>query len=578
MPRYKALCKLLGDEAVQKIRSSRVLLVGAGGIGCELLKELVLAGFGEIHVVDLDTIDLSNLNRQFLFSRQHVKKSKAQVAAAVAGKFNPDVHLITYVADIITDPEFTFKWFRSFNVVFNALDNAEARRHVNKMCVSTDVPLIDCGTAGFSGQVQVILPRKSECYDCRSHPAPKTFPVCTIRSTPSQPIHCVVWSKSFLFTLLFSPETDQSPNGANGTPNVPEEDKEELKKLNQESNELSDLKKRLREPDFVSTLINKVYVADVERLLLASSLWKSTGAPPPVPLKLNPDEIDVLDPSALDDHSIWTPEQALGVLKYTTQTLISRLDSGEAAIEFDKDDESTLDFVVAATLLRSSIFKIPQKSKFEIKQMAGNIIPAVATTNAVVSGLGVLEALKIAGGHKYETYMRDVNIFRDEKSAFIGDKLQAPDPSCPISSATHTTIRALPSTKLNDLIEQVLKKKLGYDEISLVAGKLIYDPDFEDQLTKSLQELNLADRTLTVIDEDDRRVNLEVYLDCSATSELEVEQVQIPLKHQVKRSRDDDVSDGGAHTGILPAKKQELESEHPNELVEIIDDGAIILE
>lgn len=58
---------------------AKVLMVGAGGIGCELLKNLVLTGFGEVHVVDLDTIDLSNLNRQFLFRHEHIKKSKAEV-------------------------------------------------------------------------------------------------------------------------------------------------------------------------------------------------------------------------------------------------------------------------------------------------------------------------------------------------------------------------------------------------------------------------------------------------------------------------------------------------------------------
>ena len=57
-------------------------MVGAGGIGCELLKNLVLTGYGEVHIVDLDTIDLSNLNRQFLFRHEHIKKSKALVGAA----------------------------------------------------------------------------------------------------------------------------------------------------------------------------------------------------------------------------------------------------------------------------------------------------------------------------------------------------------------------------------------------------------------------------------------------------------------------------------------------------------------
>ncbi len=61
------------------MNQSRVLMVGAGGIGCELLKNLVLTGFGEVHLVDLDTIDLSNLNRQFLFRQEHIKKSKALV-------------------------------------------------------------------------------------------------------------------------------------------------------------------------------------------------------------------------------------------------------------------------------------------------------------------------------------------------------------------------------------------------------------------------------------------------------------------------------------------------------------------
>jgi molybdopterin/thiamine biosynthesis adenylyltransferase len=60
---------------------ARILMVGAGGIGCELLKNLVLSGFGEIHIVDLDTIDLSNLNRQFLFRHEHIKKSKALVGS-----------------------------------------------------------------------------------------------------------------------------------------------------------------------------------------------------------------------------------------------------------------------------------------------------------------------------------------------------------------------------------------------------------------------------------------------------------------------------------------------------------------
>lgn len=184
-------------DTILRCLQSRVLMVGAGGIGCELLKNLVLLGFSEIHVVDLDTIDLSNLNRQFLFRHEHIKKSKALVAKETAQKFNPRVKIEAHHANI-KESHFNVEWFKGFNIVLNALDNMDARRHVNKMCLAADVPLVESGTTGFNGQVQVIKKGVTACYDCTPKDAPKSFPVCTIRSTPSQPIHCIVWGKSYL--------------------------------------------------------------------------------------------------------------------------------------------------------------------------------------------------------------------------------------------------------------------------------------------------------------------------------------------------------------------------------------------
>jgi ubiquitin-like 1-activating enzyme E1 B len=119
------------------------------------------------------------------------------VARQAAHAFNPGVKLEAHHANI-KDSQFNIAWFKGFTMVFNALDNLEARRHVNKMCLAADIPLIESGTTGFNGQVQVIKKGVTACYDCTPKETPKSFPVCTIRSTPSQPIHCIVWGKSYL--------------------------------------------------------------------------------------------------------------------------------------------------------------------------------------------------------------------------------------------------------------------------------------------------------------------------------------------------------------------------------------------
>lgn len=91
--------------------------------------------------------------------------------------------------------DFGLSFFKRFSVVLNALDNRAARNHVNRMCLAADVPLIESGTAGYEGQVELIKKGLSQCYECTPKAAQKTYPGCTIRNTPSEPIHCIVWAK-----------------------------------------------------------------------------------------------------------------------------------------------------------------------------------------------------------------------------------------------------------------------------------------------------------------------------------------------------------------------------------------------
>ncbi|GMP37830.1 hypothetical protein CsSME_00009337 [Camellia sinensis var. sinensis] len=143
---------MASQQQLSSIKGAKVLMVGAGGIGCELLKTLALSGFEDIHTIDMDTIEVSNLNRQFLFRKSHVGQSKAKVAREAVLRFRPHISITPYYANV-KDARFNVEFFKQFNVVLNGLDNLDARRHVNRLCLAADVPLIESGTTGFLGQV-----------------------------------------------------------------------------------------------------------------------------------------------------------------------------------------------------------------------------------------------------------------------------------------------------------------------------------------------------------------------------------------------------------------------------------------
>jgi ubiquitin-activating enzyme E1 C len=183
----------------------KILIIGAGGLGCDLLKNLALSGFKDIHIIDLDTIDLSNLNRQFLFREKDIGFSKAQTAANFINKRCPGVKVTAHHGNIEDKND---DFYRQFQIVIAGLDSIKARQWLNKkLCdlveytddeqtqinPSTCRPLIDGGTEGFKGQARVIWPRKNSCYECTMDlfPPQTTYPLCTIASTPRLPEHCI---------------------------------------------------------------------------------------------------------------------------------------------------------------------------------------------------------------------------------------------------------------------------------------------------------------------------------------------------------------------------------------------------
>jgi len=190
-----------GQIPISNLENVRVLVIGAGGLGCEILKNLALSGFKKIDVIDMDTIDVSNLNRQFLFREKDVGNAKATVAAEFVMKRVPSCKINAFVGKIQDKDE---DYYMQFNIVICGLDSIEARRWINATLVGmvdgenpdSLKPLIDGGTEGFKGQSRVIFPTMTSCIECQldMHAPRAAVPLCTLATIPRQPQHCIEWA------------------------------------------------------------------------------------------------------------------------------------------------------------------------------------------------------------------------------------------------------------------------------------------------------------------------------------------------------------------------------------------------
>nr|XP_027193630.1 SUMO-activating enzyme subunit 2-like [Dermatophagoides pteronyssinus] len=179
-----------------------VLVVGAGGLGCEILKNISTFSLKRIGIIDIDTIDITNLNRQFFYNADHIGSHKSKVAAHVLTNFLQNKVKINFYVSTIQD--FSEEAFKSFDIIVSALDNVKARSYLSKLCIKYDKPLVEGGSTGYNGQSYLIWNLcDTECYDCRKKPTRDNFPVCTIRGLPTLPVHCIAWAL-MLFNSIFN--------------------------------------------------------------------------------------------------------------------------------------------------------------------------------------------------------------------------------------------------------------------------------------------------------------------------------------------------------------------------------------
>uniref|UniRef100_A0A3Q3XCH3 E1 ubiquitin-activating enzyme n=1 Tax=Mola mola TaxID=94237 RepID=A0A3Q3XCH3_MOLML len=462
--RYDGQIAVFGSAFQEKLERQRYFLVGAGAIGCELLKNFALIGLGagdegHVTVTDMDFIEKSNLNRQFLFRTQDIRKPKSVIAAKAVLEMNPRMNITAHQNRVDPDSEgaYDYDFYMSLHGVAAALDNVPARVYLDGRCVQHQKPMLEGGTQGKS-------------YGRDTSHSNDAIPLCTLKNFPHRIEHTLQWARDH-----FEGEFKQTPENLNlflrdegfVERTLRRGDAEALEVLEEIWGNLVDITAEGKRPtswkDCVTWARCKwetVYNSDIRQLLhcfppdqmTTSGLHFWSGSKKcPHPLTFDPNSTTHMDyvvaaanlygqifgiSGTRDPVSIrqileevhvpsFTPKSSVKIhvtdlemeeekekdcddarLAELKEKLASLSLKGSAKqmypINFEKDEDSNfhMDYIVAASNLRAENYDIPAADRHQSKRIAGKIIPAIATTTAAVAGLMCLELYKLVQGHQ----------------------------------------------------------------------------------------------------------------------------------------------------------------------------------
>ena len=158
------LLKQIGLKGQQKLLQSKVLVIGAGGLGSPVLYYLAAAGIGTIGIADFDTVDLSNLQRQLLHTTDSIGSRKTDSAKMALSKLNPEINFITYDEKVTANN--ILNLIKPFDIVVDCTDSARTKFLINDACVLSKKPFVHGGILGFTGQLMTYVPNQGPCYRC----------------------------------------------------------------------------------------------------------------------------------------------------------------------------------------------------------------------------------------------------------------------------------------------------------------------------------------------------------------------------------------------------------------------------
>jgi len=431
------------------IQDKNVFIVGSGAIGCELLKNLVMLGVKNITITDPDSIEESNLSRQFLFNQTHLNKSKSESAKETIETFKDGLN-ITALQDKMcseTEDKFDSEFYGKQDIIFNALDNYQARLYMDQQAIKYQLPLFESGTQGSKGNTQPVIPHLTEHYGASNdNEVEESYPVCTVKSFPNKPEHTIHWAKE-KFDYLFN----EFPSHVTKYVENPEYlDSLLLGDKNQLIEEMNQLfKYDINTTEGVIKYFiekyHKYFYHNVNQLLHNfppnkvnedGSLFWSSGKRQPKPIinsqlldyvmtslnvfaqvnpqnyRINEEVIKELITKSLNDLRPEIDEEKFiassdkEIKEDSDEILLKVKPFKLLSISFEKDNEFNghIDWIHLMSSLRNENYQIESIDKLMTRKIAGKIIPAMATTTSMVASLITMEMLKYLNNESIDNY------------------------------------------------------------------------------------------------------------------------------------------------------------------------------
>jgi ubiquitin-activating enzyme E1 len=452
--KYEGVINVFGKELFEKIQNTIPFIIGSGAIGCEIIKNLGMLGVKNMYLTDMDHIEKSNLSRQFLFNDNDIRKSKALTAANKIKLMNPDTNVIVYEQKVCKETENVFndEFHSKINVYLNALDNVDARVYVDTLAIKYQKPLIDSGTMGAKGNIQVVIPHLSETYGSTKDPDDNAgIPICTIKSFPFKQAHTIQWARE-----LFETEFNEIPSkiSKHFKDNIRDATPSDIKLI---AKQLYKYQKFNFTSNGYMTVLYNIFAENFD-FAIKELLGKYEDPEKKVEVegKVLPSLIDIdLHKNEINDFMKWgfiilnqlfnlnyqyneadfnkETLQSFMNINYdevnqlnelnqlndiinTTNDIIIKLNGKINKIDFEKDDDKLghVDWLLVLANMRNYQYKIDKADLYSTRKIAGNIIPAMITTTSLIAGFQILEYIKLI---KYYKSIKSIKSSKSSKSS-----------------------------------------------------------------------------------------------------------------------------------------------------------------